>query len=162
MSNLEHNVKRWEQKKKKAQLQTMVAGIVFLGLLSGIIGNMTAMFTFSSTFPLLKISLLAVGVLIFLFVSLSSWTNYSFLYHYFSSQWVHKSRPDDLKLLTGTLEYMDHVHMPYAGVFKRIQLRLKNEEVVTLYVKPTIIKGIKPSETVRVKSYHLFVVDVYR
>lgn len=162
MPNLESNMKRWEQKKKQAQWRTVAAGVVFLGLLSGIVTNMTAIFTFSPSFPLFQICFAAACVLIFLLTSLSSWTNYSFLYHYFTSQWIHASRADELEVLTGTLEGMDHILMPYVGVFKRIKLRLKNEELVTLYVKPAIIKGTKPSETIRVKSYHMFVVDIYR
>lgn len=165
MSNLEYNIKIWEKKKRKAQFQIVAAGIIFIGLLTGIALNLTTILSTSASFPYIQVGFLAGVVLIFFCISLSSWTNYSFLYHYFMSQWIYSKQPDQLELLTGTLIDVDRIQMPYVGSFKRIQVRLKDEETVTLYVKPEVlnkVQDIKPAEILRIRSFHMFAVEVNR
>ncbi|RXT04109.1 hypothetical protein [Ammoniphilus sp. CFH 90114] len=160
MNHLEYNMKVWDKKRRKAQAQTIIAGLVFVGLLVGIGVNATMIFSPTHSFPTFKFGVLAGITLIFLLLSLSTWTNYSFLYHYFTSQWMYTRQPESLELLTGTIDSMDSVRMPYIGSFRRIQLRLQDGDTITLYIKPELIRGVQPSERIRVLTFHMFAVEV--
>lgn len=161
MQKLEYNINKWDKLRRKAQLQTIAAGIILIGLFIGIAYNATTVFSFPSTFPFLPFGIILAIVLIFMFASLSSWTNYTFLYHYYTSQWMHARQPDSIELMTGTVELLHTVRMPYLGAFKRIHLRLRGGESVTLYAKADLMKGIpRTKNTLRVLTYHMFIVEI--
>lgn len=161
MHKLEYNINKWDKKRKKAQLQTLTIGIILAGLFIGIAFNAANFFSSSDSFPFLPFGITIAVVLIFLFASLSSWTNYTFLYHYYTSQWFHARQPDSLELMTGSIELSYTVRMPYLGVFKRIQLRLRGGESVTLYAKAELMRGLpKAEQTLRVLTYHMFIVEI--
>lgn len=160
MEKLEYNMRIWEKKKKLAQFQLIAAVLAFIGLLS------TSMLHFflqegPAALPYPKLGLIAFIIILFFFLSLSSWTNYSFLYHFFRSQWIGHRAPDELELVTGTIEFIETVRIPYAGAFKILTVRLYDHRMIRLYIKSHLFKQSHSDEPVRLLTHHMFVYKLF-
>lgn len=160
MEKLEYNMKIWEKKKKVAQFQVIAAILAFTGLL---LTSMVHFFLFEgpTALPYAKLGLIAFVIILFFFLSLSSWTNYSFLYHYFYSQWLGHHAPYELELVTGTIESTETVRMPYAGAFKLLTVRLYNDDTVRLYIKSNVFTNSHSTNTVRLLTHHMFAYKLF-
>lgn len=160
MEKLEYNMKIWEKKRKTAQIQMISAILAFTGLL---LTSLSHVFLFESpaALPYAKLGLIACVLILFFYLSLSSWTNYTFLYHYFHSQWIGHHTPDELELITGRIESTETVRMPYAGTFKLLTIRLHNQDSVRLYIRSNVWKVSHSTDSIRFLTYHMFAYKLF-
>ncbi len=160
MEKLEYNMKIWEKKKKVAHFQMISAVLAIVGLLLGSLSHII-LFEGPVGLPYGKLGLIAFVIILFFFLSISSWTNYSFLYHYFHSQWIGHRTPDELELVTGTIEFVETVRIPYAGTFKRLTVRLYSHQTIRLYIKSNLFTQSHYHDSVRLLTYHMFVCKLF-
>ncbi|HJV46205.1 MAG TPA: hypothetical protein VJ824_10860 [Bacillota bacterium] len=161
MNPIHYHMKKWQARSNHAKILLMIClcglAAIAIVVLWHLIGGQIPW----GIQTWVKIFILCIADLLFLISALSSYSNYSFLYSYYLSKWIKENSPQDLELVTGTVLYSQSHHIPYAGHFQRITLRLLSGDVRTYYVKPSNLGSFEVRSHVRLLTHQLFIVDIY-
>lgn len=154
-----HDMKKraiaWERKQSRWKQTVIVSAIFVLAVLASVAWNLLQ----GNQIRWVIIAVLAAaGIVSFLF-SLSAYTNTTLVAMYYMACYRFLEAPEDLELVTGTIEEVARVNMPYIGMLYQVTLRVAGERV-RYYFPGKLLRGLNPQDRIRVLTHDLFAIRV--
>lgn len=145
----------WEKKRLRLKRLVAVSGLVLLAIVVSVLWSSYR----QEEVRWLLCGALGAGALGVFFFSLTSYTNTMLVAMYYQACHQLLHAPEDLDLVTGTIEEVNRLQMPYIGMLYQVTLRVAGE-TVRYYCPGKLLRGLHPRERIRVFAHDLFAVRV--
>lgn len=145
----------WQKKRGRTQRIVALTGLTLLAIVVSVIWNVSH----GEQIRWVASGVLATAALGAFLFSLSAYTNTTLVAMYYQAcrQLLHA--PEDLNLVTGTIEEVRRLEMPYIGTLYQVTIRVAGE-TVRYYCPGKLLSGLHPRERIRVFAHDLFAVRV--
>ncbi|HEU4964453.1 MAG TPA: hypothetical protein VFV52_11470 [Bacilli bacterium] len=151
--DMKRRATEWQGKQHRLKRIVILSVIVVLAVLGGVVWNWL---TDSVTDWLLASVIGVGGIGVFLF-SLSAYTNTALVAMYYTACERLVSAPEELDLVTGTIQEVHRLKVPYIGNLYQITLLVAGEPM-RFYIPGTLLRGVQPLERIRLFTHDLFAV----
>jgi hypothetical protein len=155
LTDLKRRAAEWQGKCNRLKRVVIVSGLVLLAVLFCASWNLLN--GLATRWGVLALTG-GAGFLTFL-VALSAYTNTMLVSMYYTACYRLVATPDELELVTGTVEHVYRVQMPYIGALYQLTLQAAGEQV-RFYCPGRLLRGVQPGERIRLLTHDLFAVRV--
>lgn len=146
---------QWQAKRDRVKRVVFGSAMVVLAVVASIIWKMA---TGDAINWLVVILLAAGGAGTFLF-ALSTYSNTMLVAMYYTACAHFIEKSDELVLVTGTIEEVNHVPLPYIGDLYQVTINVAGR-AARYYVPRKLLQGLRKKARIRVLTHDHFVVRV--
>jgi hypothetical protein len=155
LTDLKRRASEWQGKRNRLKRVMIVAGLVVLAVVLSIGWNLLQGVTIRWA---VSAFIGCAGLLTFL-VTLSAYANTMLVSMYYTACYRHAEAPDELELVTGTVEDVQRMEMPYIGALYHVTVDVAGE-TMRFYCPGRLLRGVQPRERIRLLAHDLFAVRV--
>jgi hypothetical protein len=148
---------QWQGKRLRLKRTVSVAALTIAAVLSVVLYKLYAHQDIRWT---VVISLFVVALIVCV-GSLTAYTNTMLVAMYYAAYAQMLEAPEDLDLVTGTLESVSRVRMPYIGMLYHVTLGVAGEQV-RFYCPGKLLQDVSPHDRIRLRTHDLFAIRVER
>ncbi|MGZ4133713.1 MAG: hypothetical protein ACXVC1_00865 [Tumebacillaceae bacterium] len=153
--DMKQRAEKWQSKQQRTKQAVLLSGLFVLAVIASCVWNVMEG---DQVRWLLSIALAAGGLAVLVF-SLSSYTNITLVAMYYNASYQYVTAAEDLDLVTGTLEEVSRLSIPYIGSLNHITLNVAGERI-RYYCPSKLLQGLQPHERIRVRSHERFAIHV--
>lgn len=146
---------KWQSKQQRTKQVVLLSALFVLAVIASAVWNVMEG---NQVRWLLSVMLGGTGLGVLLF-SLSSYTNITLVAMYYNASYQYVAAPEDLEFVTGTLEEVSRLSIPYIGMLNHITVNVAGERI-RYYCPGKLLQGLQPNERIRVRSYDRFAIHV--
>ncbi|KEO83616.1 hypothetical protein EL26_09395 [Tumebacillus flagellatus] len=147
----------WQGKRLRLKRTVTGAALMIAAVLSVVIYKATAGQDIRWS---VVIGLFAVGLVVCV-GSLMAYANTMLVAMYYAAYARLLEAPEELDLVTGTLEEVSRVQMPYIGMLYQVTVSVAGESY-RYYCPGKLLQGVYPQERIRLRTHDLFAIRVDR
>jgi hypothetical protein len=155
LHDMKQRAEKWQLKQQRLRHVLISSGLFVLAVIVSVVWNMVQG-NDVRWIPSLVLAGAGLGVGVF---SLSAYTNTTLVAMYYNACYHYVATPEELEMVTGTLESVHTLQIPYIGSLYQVTLQVAGE-AVRLYCPGKLLRGLRPHERIRVRSYDLFAISV--
>jgi hypothetical protein len=145
----------WQKKRSRMKQFVAVSGLAVLAIVVSVLLNVYR----GEEIRWVASGVLAAAALGAFFFSLTAYTNTMLVAMYYQACRKLLHAPEDLELVTGTIEEVRRLQMPYIGMLYQVTIRVAGE-TIRYYCPGKLLSGLHPRERIRVFAHDLFAVRV--
>jgi hypothetical protein len=155
LHDMKQRAEKWQMKQKRLRQVLLLSGLFVLAVIVSVGWNMVQGNNVR-WIPSLLLGGAGLGVLL---VSLSAYTNTTLVAMYYTASYQYVAAPEELEMVTGTIDSVDRLQIPYIGMLYQVTLQVAGERI-RYYCPGKLLRGLRLHERIRVRSYDLFAIRV--